>query len=339
MVEGVSLALSMRVLVNLESLNMAESVGNVTRHRKAPVVVKTGAGEYRLIYVPVISGMTLAHHYQHQLAKTAHSMGLNVTNMSLLGYFMKFSDDKIINSYYPEVKDKVSKKKSPCENEKAIVEACTVADVGGFLYTEATLKRTSRFSFTYLMPALDAVEKGAAGVYPQLHVRYTPEARKGEQALIYVDNASALYTLSFLLEASKISRLDSCPAMGMEGDLGAEERAKRFKASIEALAAMLGNMYFGAKRSRSMPHWQVESIVVVASRGVVPFIPSPGHTPDYMLDTAKRLQAQAKVAGLREYKLTYYTMTDTGKPGIGEEAGTLEEAIKAAADWALERLD
>ncbi len=336
---GVSLTLSLRVLVNLESLNMAESVGNVTRHRKAPVVVRDDKGEYRLIYVPVISGMTLAHHYQHQLAETAHAMGLNVTKMSLLGYFMKFSDDKIINNYYHEVKGKVGKNKSPCENERAIVEACTVADVGGFLYTDATLKRTSRFSFTYLMPTLDTVSRGAAGVYPQLHVRYTPEAKKGEQALIYVDNASALYTLSFLLEASKISKLDSCPAMNMNGDLGSEERAKRFQASVKALTAMLGNMYFGAKRSRSMPHWQVESIVVVASRGIVPFIPSPGHDISYIVETARRLKAQAETAGIEEYKLAYYIADNTSKPDNGEEAGTLEEAIKTAADWALERLD
>ena len=100
---GVYLSLSARLLVNLESLNMAESVGNVTKHRKAPVV-RVGEGGYRLVYVPVISGMSLAHHYQHLLAKLAKERGINVTRMSLLGYFMKFADDKITQKFYSEVK-------------------------------------------------------------------------------------------------------------------------------------------------------------------------------------------------------------------------------------------
>lgn len=333
----ISIALSMRVLVNLESLNMAESVGNVTRHRKAPVIVETDNG-YRLIYVPVVSGMSLAHHYQLHLAKAAYTKGLNVTNMSLQGYFLKFSEDKVIKNYYPEVSGKVAKNKGPCNNEREIVSACTVADVGGFLYTDGTVKRTSRFSFTYMMPALDALKTGAAGVYPQLHVRYTPEARE-DQALIYVDNAGALYTLSFLLEASRISKLDTCKALGQKpDDLGKDERVKRFQAAIEALVAMIGNMYFGAKRTRSMPHWKIESLVVVASKGITPFIPTPGHSTQYITETIKRLKVQSESAGLDEYKLAYYKAEEIPVPEIGEEHSIPEEALKSIAEWVIEKL-
>ncbi len=337
---GGFLSLTLRVLVNLESLNMAESVGNVTRHRKAPVVVKAEDGGYRMVYVPVISGMTLAHHYQRHLAMAAASMGLPVTRMSLLGYFMKFAEDSIIQNHYPEVKDKVKKDK-PCESEEAIVRACTVADVGGFLYTNGGVKRTSRFSFTYLAPALEALEKGAAGVLPQLHTRYTPGARKEEQALYYVDTGSALYTLTYTLEASKIARLETCPALREnKEDLGPEERVKRFEASYKALAAMLGNMAFGAKRSRSQPHWVVDSVIVVAGVGLTPFIPTPGHYSDYMQDTINRLKVQASVGVLRDYTIEYYIRggSTTAKPGSGNEAGNLEEAITRASEWLKERL-
>ena len=284
--------------------------------------------------------MSLAHHYQRHLAKAAKARGLNVTNMSLQGYFMKFSDTKIIDNYYPEVKGKVGKNKDPCTNETEIVKACTVADIGGFLYTDGMVKRTSRFSFTYMMPALDALKTGAAGVYPQLHVRYTPEAREGEQALIYVDNAGALYTLSFLLEVSSISKLDACKALGKSpADLGRDERKARFEAAMDALSVMLGNMLFGAKRTRSMPHWKIESAVIVGSKGIAPFIPTPGHSQDYIADTAKRLKKQAEAAGIEDYELAYFTAEDAAKPEFGTEYENIESALKAVKEWALARLD
>ncbi len=334
------LSLTLRVIVNLESLNMAESVGNVTRHRKAPVIVKIKDGGYRMVYVPVISGMTLAHHYQRHLATAAASMNLPVTRMSLLGYFMKFADDKIIQNYYPEVSGNVSKSK-PCESEEAILRACTVADIGGFLYTDGGVKRTSRFSFTYLAPVLEALEEGAAGVLPQLHTRYTPGAREGEQALYYVDTGSALYTMTYTLEASKIARLETCPALGVDrDDLGHDERVKRFEAAYKALVAMLGNMAFGAKRSRSQPHWVIDSVIIVSGVGLTPFIPTPGHYNNYMEDTINRLETQARIGVLREYTVEYYIRegSTTVKPHSGNEAGSLEEAVIRASEWLKERL-
>ncbi len=337
--KGVYLALSARLLVNLESLNMAESVGNITKHRRAPVVVETGDG-YRVIYVPVISGMSLAHHYQLLLARAAHEAGLNVTRMSLEGYFLKFANKDVINSYYPEVKDKISRS-DLCETERVIVEADVVADVGGFLYTDGPVKRTSRFSFSYMMPALDTVK--AAAVQPQLYVRYSPEPER-EQALIYVDSASALYTFSYVLEASEVSVLSVCRALRKKPyDLGADEKVERVRAAVKALVAMLGNMVFGAKRSRSLPHWKVESIVIAVSSGIAPFMPTPGHSRDYLADTARRLKSQLNVLDDLEAEIHYYD--SSGKLTKPEEKDvsvvghtTLEDALKAAADWVVGKL-
>jgi len=324
------LTLSMRVLVDVESLNMAESVGNVTKHRKAPVVVEADGG-YRLVYVPAVSGMTLSHHYQRILARVASDMGLPVTKMSLLGYFPKFADDKVIDKYYPEVRG-LAKKGKPCESERAIVEKCVVADVGGFLYTDGLVKRESRFKFSYLVPAMDAVRRGAVGVLPQIHVRYTPEAKEGEQALIYVENGSALYTGSFELDASRIARLEVCEALREKTvDLGAEARRERFEAAVKALAYMLGNAAFGAKRSRSLPIVRVESLVAVASKGYAPFLPSPGHDTGYLAETLERAEALKSVDQGFEYEVHYYARERLEGGGGAARHATPEEAIAAAA--------
>ncbi len=341
---GSYMALVARVRVNLESLNMAESVGNVTKHRKAPVVVETGSG-YRIVYVPVISGMSLAHHYQLLLARAAKKRGLPVTDMSLQGFFLKFANNDIIIRYYPEIaKDlKLSKSKKPsvdpCDAEKVMVEKCTVADVGGFLSTDIGVKRTSRFSFSYMMPALDALSSGGVGVVPQLHVRYSPEAKEGEQALIYVENSSALYTVSFVLEASEISKLEVCKALSKSPtDLGGDERRKRFEAAVEALTAMFGNMAFGAKRTRSLPHWAVESLVVVASKSITPLVPTPGHSIDYIKSTALRAEAQKKVINGLEYEIHYYSREKVEKAEGTVEHSTPEEAIRVASEFVIKNL-
>jgi len=338
---GVYLALSARLLLNLESLNMAESVGNVTKHRKAPIVIEDN-GSYKLVYAPVVSGMSLAHHYQRLLARAASERGLPVSRMSLEGFFMKYADDNIIKNHYPEVRGKVSKGNSPCVNERIIVESDVVADVGGFLYTDGLVKRTSRFSFSYLIPALDSISGGASAVYPQIHVRYTPTAREGEQALIYVDTASALYTLSFILEASEVSVLGTCKAMGQKpDDLGSQARRERVRSAVEALVSMLGNASFGAKRSRSMPHWRIESMVVVASTGLTSFVPSPGHSTSYLAETLKRLEAQKRAIRSLDASIHYYArekLETASFKGDIKSHDTPEKAIIEAAEWVLNRL-
>jgi Uncharacterized protein predicted to be involved in DNA repair len=231
-----NLSLTARILINAEALNMAESVGNYTRHRKAPVVVPSESG-YSIIYVPAVSGESLAHAYQTLLAHIASQKGLPVTEMDLQGFFMKFSDENIIKSYYPKelakalkAKDEAEaldmlKKMQPADVEKTILKTSVVADVGGFLYTGKTerekkkaegkgeeeikisVKRISAIRFAYLIPALDALITGGASISPQLHVRYAPKPKEGEQVLFYVESGSALYTLTAQLVISDIGKV------------------------------------------------------------------------------------------------------------------------------------
>jgi len=319
-----NLSLTARILVNAEALNMAESVGNYTRHRKAPVVVPSESG-YSIIYVPAVSGESLAHAYQTLLAHIASQKGLPVTEMDTQGFFMKFSDENIIKKYYKEelvkalkAKDEAEalnmlKKMQPAEVERAILKTSVVADVGGFLYTERekrekkktegkgeeetkmSVKRTSAIRFAYLIPALDALITGGASISPQLHVRYAPKPEEGVQSLFYVESGSALYTLTAQLVISDIGKVLLDPSIRDE-ELE-EQRVNRIEAAIDALTVLVEGVLFGAKRSRYMPQWDVRSILVAYSRGPVEYNVTPGLTKDYMVKSYERAVALAKSLG------------------------------------------
>lgn len=327
------LSLSARVLVNVEALNMAESVGNVSRHRRAPVVVSEG-GRYWIVYVPAVSGESLAHHYQRLLAGVAKSAGLPMTKMDEAGYFLKYASDDVIKSYYPEV-DEVINLADRCQVETKLVRGSVVADVGGFLYTNKLVKRTSRVRFSYMVPALDAIRQGAAASYPQLHTRYSPEVREREQALYYIESGSSLYALSSVVNVSGISTLEYCREQCK--DL-VEERPRRVEAALKALVALLDGMAFGAKRSRYLPQWEVRSLVVAVSRGPVEFTTSPPANPTYVEQTIRRAEAMSRLLGLG-VKLFVYDSEGLPVPeDLRQRISTHAshtEALKAAVEEAL----
>lgn len=336
----ITLSLSARILVNVEALNMAESVGNVTRHRRAPIAVAS-SGRYSIVYVPAVSGESIAYHYQKLLADIAASTGLNVTEMDRRGYFLKFADSDIINSWYPEVKG-VTKEQDPCRVEEALVRASAVADVTGFLYVDKLIKRTSRIRFSYLIPSLDAVSSGAAASYPQLHVRYAPpealqRGQQREQALYYVESGSALYTLSSIFVASDVAKLEYCKDKAELMD----EKLRRVEAALKALAALMDGLSFGAKRSRYLPVWDVRSMVVSVSKGPVEFIVSPGSDKEYIEKTLKRASAISAKLGVT-VKAYVYDKEGLGIPEVPnvevKRFETHTEALIEAGSQVLELL-
>ncbi|MEM4977082.1 MAG: type I-A CRISPR-associated protein Cas7/Csa2 [Desulfurococcaceae archaeon] len=316
---NITLSLSVRVLVNAEALNMAESVGNYTRHRKAPIVFATSDG-YTVVYAPAVSGEALAHGYQQLLVQIAKSRGLPVTSMDEQGYFLKFSSTGILDNWYPELQKYAgsSKVSEWAENasledlEKAFLKTSVVADIGGFMLAERLLRRTSAVRFSYMVPTLDALEAGGVSLTPQLHVRYAPpelvrrqEEERGQQALFYVESGSALYTFTAELVASDIARLFY--AKQQDPQL-AQERVKRVEAAVDALIAMVDGLLFGAKRSRYTPLWKVKSIVVSVSKGPIEFLVSPGVSRSYVKETYDR--AVALVKGIPEQTVNIYTYID-----------------------------
>ncbi len=314
----VYIGLSARILINLEALNMAESIGNVVRHKRAPIVVRVieeGMVKYVLKYAPVISGQSIAHGYQRMLAEIGEKMGLPVCPLCKQGVFVKHSSDEIIkdiaNKYktpYTEKLLNAFKKKGVDgihEFEKTLIENCIVEDVGGFLYTGKTpVKRTSRFQSGYMIPAIDAHEAVASEAL--FHVRHDPTAEAGRQSIYYVETGSALYTVNMALDVDGVGRTS---AVRIE-DL--PDRKKRVEASVRALATLIANMGWGAKKTRFLPHWDIESIVVTVSHPL-PFNPKPGHSPDYISETirvAESYQKALKKIDEESYvKIYYYAKT------------------------------
>ncbi|ABM80501.1 type I-A CRISPR-associated protein Cas7/Csa2 [Hyperthermus butylicus] len=336
-------SLSARILVNLEALNMAESVGNVVRHRRAPVVLRTDNG-FVLRYVPVISGESLAHHYQKLLADIAIQRGLPVCSACSQGVFLKHANDDVFKKY-DGIDGAKNKFKTGTDAEEYVVKNCVVEDVGGFLYTDKTVKRTSRFRVGYMVPALDALEAGAAATEAQFHVRYSPGAKQEEQAIYYVEIGSAVYVFSFALDASGVG------ARSMENEgassrneyiLSLEDRLKRVEAAFDALAALLGGMAWGAKTSRFQPHWKILSLVASVSQPL-PFNVSPGHDKNYARETVERACAMTSVVKGFKASIVYYNgeglMEPEGCNNVSvEKVGSYLEAIRRAKEETLELL-
>jgi len=313
----VTLSLSVRVIVNAEALNMAEAVGNYTRHRKAPIVVVTEEG-YSVVYVPAVSGESLAHGYQLLLAQFAKDRKLPVTKMDESGYFLKFSDDNVLKWYEEDLKkigytlDKF-KNASVGDIEKIILKVSTVADIGGFLYTTKQVKRTSSIRFSYMLPALDAIDKGGVALTPQLHTRYAPPELAEAQKLFYLESGSALYTFTAELIASDISKLYYSEEEDPELK---EQRVERVKLAVDTLAALVDGMLFGARRSRYQPLWNIRSVIVGLSKGPVEFVVNPGLTRDFIKKTYERAVALTKAIQEETINIYVYNGENLEEPTV-----------------------
>jgi len=284
------LSASFRLIVNVESLNGVESIGNLSRHRTVPIVV-TESGGYVIRYVPAISGESIAHAYQELLVKRAKEFGLPVGIYSSRGEFIKFTDNKILcEEGITPPKDAQDARRVEAE----ILLKDIICDVGGFLYTEKVpIKRTSRFQVGYMIPALDEVKSSA--LEAQFHVRHVPskieKGGSGEaipQIPYNVEVGSAVYTITFnmdLREISKLSTLFGNEAIA-EKEL-ASQREKRIKAAMTAFVDLFSTMNYGAKRSRFLPLIDPLSAVIAISDDCS-FTASPGNSRWYIGDTKRR---------------------------------------------------
>jgi len=333
-----------RVVLNVEALNMTESVGNYVRHRRVPVVMRRGT-EYVTIHVPAVSGEAIAHGYQELLAKEAINAGLKVCKLCSKGIFLKSAKldivahahgDDLAKIAKGETKDKSKKpdqQELAHEFEKAVIKGCVVEDVGGFLYAERgraqlkQVKRTSNFYVGYMIPVAEGLE--AAVTEAQLHSRYalgTKFVEKGEegrgegQMIYYVEIASAPYTFSFDLDTRYVGKTTFVTAHAGELAVSEEERTKRIEAALKALKKLILELGFGAKKTRFLPTMEWESLVIAVSNDVWT-VPSP-FSRNYIEAARKKLSAVSEGTKLHIY--------EAGKGKTLEEV--LEEAIKDALD-------
>ncbi|AEB95256.1 type I-A CRISPR-associated protein Cas7/Csa2 [Metallosphaera cuprina] len=325
---------SVRFLVNVESLNGVESVGNLTRHRTAPIVTKTG-GEYVIRYVPVISGESIAHAYQMALVDMADKLKLPVTARTRQGELIKFSDDDMLEAEGISPPKKEGKTLNDARRfEVDVMLKDLVADVGGFMYAGGNpVRRSSKFSVGYMIPVLGNGDIPAQ-LEAQFHVRYS-SSKMENQAIFNVEVGSALYTLSFMLDEEKVA-VPSNPGPQVEGEKRLQEqKMNRVEAAIKSLYTVLtGN--FGGKRSRFLPSMELKSAVVTVTD--FPFITEPGHSNDYISLTGDRVKKAKDVLGGKRV-LTYAIDREGLNLGSAERISDPEDMIRRLLEEAKKSLE
>ena len=344
------LSLGARLLVNVEALNMVESIGNVSRHRRATIIVHNGI--YRKMEVPVISGESLAHAYQESLVLVAKQMYPDsppICEWCVRGEFFKSMDTRHTMS---EIEEKIKKIKRDIDQvktfEEEVIKNCLIEDIGGFLRAEKPpVKRTSRFQVGYLIPALDAIE--STSIESQFHVRHAPseavraKAEEGEkrpaaaQMIYYIETGSALYSLSFNLDVTGIGQTSMVEIADV---LKKEEKERRIKVALGALITMLSNKFFGAKRTRFLPIIEPRSVCAAVS-SPLPFTVMPSTTRDFISQTKEKAdylnKTLTKLGIVEDVKIYAYSKEAKIPKGVVEVA-SLEEVLGKVTEDILGRI-
>ncbi len=327
------LSASLRLLVNVESLNSVESVGNVSRHRSVPIVVPYDSG-YTIRYVPAISGESIAHGYQSLLVDVALREGLPVGVYSRRKEFLKFSEDAYL-------KDEGIESPKDYEDirrfEVDVLLKDVVADVGGFLYAgNIPVKRTSRFQVGYMLPALEDVTSAAA-LEAQFHVRFlqSKPSRSTEQdgaelgQIPYnIEAASALYTLTFNLDVDGIGV--SVNTFGKVDQKKEEElarqRTERRKAALKALGLFVSEISFGARHSRYLPNAELMSCTFALSD--IPFTVSAGNFRSYIERTFRRANKLSELLRIKAHVWAVVREKGVQVPEGVKEVSSPEEIVE-----------
>ena len=74
------LSVGVRFEANVEALNMVETAGNYGKHRRVPYLIERD-GKLKTVYVPALSGESLAHAYQEHLVREVLSLNLPVLSL------------------------------------------------------------------------------------------------------------------------------------------------------------------------------------------------------------------------------------------------------------------
>jgi len=310
------LSVGARYLINLEVLNTIESAQGIIRHRRAPVIDRTGK---RVLLVPVISGESIANSYQLLLSKASLKNDLPVCTLCSKGMFIKHSDlshlrdlSKLGEDLSPVDKWLIEegRKATPEAIEGEIIKGCVVEDIGGFLINEMKVKRTSRFQTGYMLPVYDGLEAASKSI----------QQHKGEDEY-YVEIASALYSFTFNLDIDGIG----CASLTRRRKvIETEERRRRIKLAVQTLAYMMDSFLLGANRSRFLPTVTLDSFIITLS-SPYPFVVSSPARADYIEDTLERAKDFEELSG-SNVQIWY---SKEGKELLKTFKSIVEEAAKA----------
>jgi len=291
----VFISVAARLLINVEALNMVESIGNVTRHRRVTLIVRTPEGKLVKVEVPAISGETLAHAYQANLVRVAKLVynsdkplyaggKLPVCEYCLREEFIKSADQAHTIPPLKNIPDAT-------KFEENIIKYCLVEDIGGFLRAERPpSRRTSRFFVGYMVPTFDSLR--FSSLESQFHARHIPsealkQQQRAAQMIYYIEVGSALYNFLFHLDVDGIgtTSLESIRRV-----IDQDEFERRVKVALGALQLLLVGEQFGAKRTRFLPIIEIESLLCSIS-DPLPFTLVPAISSDFMNLTIKKKNA------------------------------------------------
>lgn len=268
--KDIFLSIRGRVLLNVEALNMTESIGNYVKHRRVPILVPEKDG-FTTYFVPAISGESIAHGFQLVLAEEGIKNSIPVCRLCKSGIFLKSTNKEVIKEAFKDKQipnlEELEELKELKEVEKFIIKNCLVEDVGGFLYAEEeNIKRTSNFFVGYMVPVKEAL--GNVVIESQLHSRYalgTPFVKEKGQMIYYIELSSAVYTFSLDIDTTYIGRLTFSYESAGENIFEENERKKRIETTLDSLKIFLLEQMFGAKKTRFLPIGEWESIVIAVS--------------------------------------------------------------------------
>ena len=344
----VSLSISLRIEANVEAFNAVETVGNLTKHRRAPMVIPSDAG-YKLVYVPAVSGESIANAYQRNLVdatKVIYKTSPPLTQWDLRYEFSKFMDKNHLTPNLMKIaqskpKDQNTLTAAKHEFEKTAIRESIVADIAGFLYAEEDLpvKRTSRFYVGYMLPTYDSIE--AMAIEAQFHARHMPAesglgGERAAQMIYYVEVASALYGLTVLLDIDGIGRTS---LVKIEDAVDSNERINRIKVALAALQGLFLGIGFGAKLSRFMPVKRVVSGVAVVTNPISTTA-APAQIPSFVEDTESKMAKLASSLSKLGINMNYEIIAYGGKPRETKtkRASTAEEFFEYITDSVLRLL-
>jgi len=317
-----------RFRAEAEALNMAEAIGNYTRHRLAPIikVKRNEAGElvgYRVTMAPAVSGQSVAYGYMKALAELAKREGLPLCdqcrNYEQYGGFFKRADDLSLT-------------------HDVRVETCVVEDVTGLMVAKKeggkergrggrkrdekeggeggeergiSIRRTSTVMFSYLVP------DGVGVIAPQIHVRYN-RVEPTQQVPFQIESGTAVYIHGVAVDVDRIGL--------REDGTYVADRLKRVELAFEALKRLYSGLLLGAKKSRYLPLFEALGGVAAVSKDL-PFMVSPPRLGDYVAETAKR--AAAVGGGIELFCFDREGITSCGKAEGVVATSTLEELVEA----------
>jgi len=320
------ISVGVRFEANVEALNAVETTGNYAKHRKVPYIVEDENGRYKVIYVPAISGESLAHAYQEHVVREARHLYKSppICGDCANGEFFKSMNKNHLVGKIDKVEGM-----SPEDIEKNIIVNCLVEDLGGFLYTEKPpVKRTSSFQFSYAVPVKSLALLSITE--PQLHARHArmKEVKKrgerkeaSEQMIYYIETGTAIYGFTFNLDLEAIG-LSSYTG---EAVVVPEERKRRMEVALKAFGRMISSKQFGARLSRFFPVGDIVNIYIAVTEN--PFSVTSPIYDDPVKSTADRLKhikqgfeesvalyvynmvLDEKVSKAREYEFVKYLST------------------------------